>query len=124
VDVMFRARNRYDAYELMDLGIQDVYRESIDTSIRLGVDALVKLGKRRYSAYRAGQNFFRYDESAMRKLMTDRHDMEQYIIKAKAAIAMQEDLLKNERQIAFDVDDHAWDSEMMRQAIQEKSDPS
>jgi hypothetical protein len=50
--------------------------------------------------------------------------MEQYIIKAKAAIAMQEDLLNNERQIAFDVDDHAWDSEMMRQAIQEKSDPS
>lgn len=124
VEVMFRARNRYDAYELMDMGINDVYRESIDTSIRLGVDALVKVGKRRYSAYRAGQNFFRYDESAMRKLMTDRHDMEQYIIKAKAAIAMQEDLLKNERQIAFDVDDHAWDSEMMRQAIQEKSDPS
>lgn len=121
VEVMFRARNRFDAYELMDLGVNDVYRESIDTSIRLGVDALVKLGKRRYSAFRAGQNFLRYDEAAMRKLMTERHDMEQYIIKAKAAIAVQEELLQNDRQISFDADDHAWDSEMMRQVIQQQN---
>ena len=121
VDVMFRARNRYDAYELMDSGVQAIYRESIDTSIRLAVDALVKLGKRRYSAYRAGQNFLRYDEAALRKLMTERHDMEQYIIKAKAAIALQEELLRNDRQISFDADDHAWDSEIMRKVVEEQS---
>ena len=62
--VMARAKNRFDAYELMDMGLENIYREALDTSIRLGVDALVKLGYRRYSAVRAGQTFMKYDESS------------------------------------------------------------
>ena len=55
--LMVRAQGRPDAYTLMDMGIRNIYRESLDTSVRLGVDALVELGFRRYSATRAGQNF-------------------------------------------------------------------
>jgi CPA2 family monovalent cation:H+ antiporter-2 len=57
--VMVRARNRLDAYEMLDMGINDIYRESLDTSVRLGIDVLAKLGVRKYSATRAGQNFIR-----------------------------------------------------------------
>jgi len=57
LEVMVRAKSRLDAYELLDAGMENIYRESLDTSIRLGVDVLIKLGFRRYSATRAGQNF-------------------------------------------------------------------
>lgn len=34
--VLVRSTNRYDAYDLMNAGLLHVYRESVDTSVRLG----------------------------------------------------------------------------------------
>ena len=62
--IMARAKSRLDAYDLIDLGVKDFYRESLDTSVRLGIDVLIKLGYRKYTATRAGQNFIKYDEAA------------------------------------------------------------
>ncbi len=109
--VMVRAKSRMDAYELMDMGIEDVYRESIDTSVRLGVDVLIKLGFRKYSATRAGQTFIKYDEAALRKLATHRHDQEAYLFNTREQIALQEQLLANDRDSAPNVHDDAWDQE-------------
>src|ERR1035437_9724102 len=36
--IMVSARSRLDAYELIDMGVKDIYRESLDTSVRLGID--------------------------------------------------------------------------------------
>ncbi|HPX62135.1 MAG TPA: monovalent cation:proton antiporter-2 (CPA2) family protein, partial [Deltaproteobacteria bacterium] len=63
--VIARAGNNLDAHELMDLDVQYVYRDFLDTAVRAGVDVLSALGHRRYSATRAGQDFIRYDEQAM-----------------------------------------------------------
>jgi CPA2 family monovalent cation:H+ antiporter-2 len=109
--IMARAENRYDAYELIDMGIGDIYRESLDTSVRLGVDCLVKLGFRRYSATRAGQNFLKYDEAAMRKLAPHRHDESAYISTAREQVQLQEQLLTNDREANPTLHDHAWDSD-------------
>ena len=109
--VMVRARNRMDAYRLIDAGVRNIYRETLDTSIRLGVDALVLLGFRRYSATRAGQNFMRYDEAAMPKMAAHRHDKEKYIFSSREEIAMQEELLANDREANPTLHDHAWDHE-------------
>ncbi|HBB15960.1 MAG TPA: potassium transporter, partial [Syntrophus sp. (in: bacteria)] len=68
LEIMVRAENRFDAYDFMDMGLKDIYRETLDTSVRMGIDVLFKLGFRRYSATRAGQNFLKYDEAAMRQL--------------------------------------------------------
>ena len=110
--IMARAENRYDAYELMDMGIGNIYRESLDTSVRLGIDCLVKLGFRRYSATRAGQNFLRYDEAAMHKLAPHRHDESAYIFTAREQIQLQEELLTNDREANPTLNDHAWDSDL------------
>ena len=59
---MARARSRTDAYELIDMGLKDIYRESLHTSVKLAVDVLGKLGQRSYSATRQGQKFLQYDE--------------------------------------------------------------
>lgn len=110
--IMVRAENRYDAYELMDMGINDIYRETLDTSIRLGVDCLVKLGYRRYSATRAGQNFLKYDEAAMHKLAPHRHDESAYIFTVREQVQLQEQLLANDREVNPTLGDHAWDSDL------------
>jgi CPA2 family monovalent cation:H+ antiporter-2 len=113
--VMVRARNRLDAYELLDMGVDDVYRESLDTSVRLGIDVLVKLGVRKYSATRAGQNFIKYDEVALRELAKHRHDQSTYIFSTREQIEIQEQLLTRDRDSSPNVNDHAWDSDLFEE---------
>ena len=110
--IMARAENRLDAYELIDEGVKDIYRETLDTSIRLGIDCLVKLGFRRYSATRAGQNFLKYDEAAMQKLAAQRHDKSAYIFTVREQIQLQEQLLATDREVNPTLGDHAWDSDL------------
>jgi len=111
LEIMVRAENRFDAYDFMDMGLKDIYRETLDTSVRMGIDVLFKLGFRRYSATRAGQNFLKYDEAAMRQLAAHRHDENIYIFNVKEQIRLQEQLLTNDREANPTLNDHAWDSD-------------
>lgn len=108
--LMVRAKDSGDAYDLMDLGITDIYRSSLDTSVKLGVDVLVKLGFRKYSALRAGQNFIKYDQASLDTLARHRHDHKSYIHNAREQILQQEQLLTNDRLVNPTINDHAWDS--------------
>lgn len=119
LEIMVRSKNRMDTYELLDEGIENIYREHLDTSIRLGVDVMKKLGYRTYSAFRAGQNFIKYDEAALRTLSKNRKDMKTYISDVREQIALQEELLQSDRQIIPSANDHAWDSKEMREKILE-----
>jgi CPA2 family monovalent cation:H+ antiporter-2 len=110
--VMVRARSRLDAYELIDMGVKDIYRESLDTSVRLGIDVLGKLGFRKYSATRAGQNFIKYDEAALQQLARHRHDQDKYIFNSREQIQLQEELLTNDLEVNPTLNDHAWDSDL------------
>ena len=111
--IMVRAKSRLDAYELIDLGVKDIYRESLDTSVRLGIDVLTLLGVRKYAATRAGQNFIKYDEAAMSQLAVHRHDQDTYIFNTREQIQLQEQLLTSDRELNPTLNDHAWDSAAM-----------
>lgn len=117
LELMVRAKNRIDSYELVDLGIKNIYREHLDTSVRLGIDVLKLLGHRSYTSYRAGQNFIRYDEEALFKLAKHRHDKKQYISKVRQEVELQEFLLQNDLQNKPNSVDVAWDGEHMRETI-------
>lgn len=114
-----RSRNRSDAYELMDQGVLHIHRETLDTAIRMGVDVLQELGVRRYTAYRAGQDFRRYDEAALKELAAKRGDMKDYIASVREKIEEQEQLLRRDQQHTPSHTDHAWDSEELRTAAQQ-----
>jgi CPA2 family monovalent cation:H+ antiporter-2 len=122
LEIMARTKNRYDAYDLLDIGVENVYRETIDTSVRLGVDALKKLGYRSYTAFRQGQNFIRYDERALRKLMPHHKDLTKYITVSKEEMKLQEDLLASERYNIPNTKDHLWDSEILRENAVKSAD--
>ena len=113
--LMVRARHRFDAFELMDAGVSDVYRQHLDTSIRLGEDVLRHLGYRAYTAHRAGLKFRRYDEEALARLAPLRHNWTEYITGARQEIEQEEALLLADRAIDPTEGEHAWDSEELRQ---------
>lgn len=117
LEIFARTKNRYDAYDLLEIGVDKVYRETLDSSVRLGVDVLKHLGYRSYTAFRQGQNFIKYDERALRKLMKHHKDLSKYISKAKEEIELQEELLASERYNIPNTKDHLWDSEHLREEI-------
>ncbi len=119
LQMMVRSKNRMDAYEFLDEGLDYVYREHLDTSVRLGVDVMKKLGYRTYSAMRAGQNFIKYDEAALKMLGKNRKDQKAYISSVREQIALQEQLLQSDKQHVPSDNDHAWDSKAMREKILE-----
>jgi len=114
LEVLLRARNRFDAYELMELGIKNIYREHLDTSIRMGVDALTKLGFRSYTVHRLAHQFREYDEKALQVLVNYRSNKKEYLSKVKKEIEIQEALLGGELSKKFSLNDHAWDSDQMK----------
>lgn len=63
-----RARDRRHAYELMSIGIEVFRRESFDSALNLGIDALKLLGNDEKVASRAGKIFSEHDHESMKLL--------------------------------------------------------
>lgn len=118
--IMARTGNNLDAHELLDLGVNHIYRGFLDTSVRAGIDVLASLGYRRYSATRSGQDFIKYDEAAMHHLAPHRHDASDYISSAREQIQLQEKLLASDRASIHNQNDHAWDTSSPITAAEEK----
>ncbi len=116
--ILARAKNRMDAYELIDMGLKDIYRESLHTSVKLAVDVLIRLGQRSYTATRQGQKFLKYDEDTLVEMAEHRHDMNKYVIKARETFRFQEELLLNDIRYDSGESDHSWDSETIRDTLQ------
>lgn len=114
VKLMVRAKNRYDAYELLNLGVENIYRESLDTSVKLACDVLSEIGFRRYTLHRQAQQFIKTDEESVRRMAKQPRNEEAYIFKAREEIAAQEKLIEEDRKRGLLEDDHLWDSEQMR----------
>jgi len=115
LEVMIRAKNRYDAFEMMEMGVKNVYREHLDTSIRMGEDVLKKLGFRAYTIHRLAKQFRDYDEEALKVLVKFKGNKDEYISKVKKQIELQETLLSGELMRKFSMNDHAWDSDAMKE---------
>jgi monovalent cation:proton antiporter-2 (CPA2) family protein len=88
-----RAKNRYDAYDLMNAGMLHVYRETLDTSLRLGVDVMKILGHNEQAAQDAAKKFLIYDEANLKNLSAIR-DTEEYIVTARSYIEELDKMLR------------------------------
>lgn len=107
--IYIRAKNRYDAYELIEKDIEHIYRESIHSSVYMGVDVLSELGFRKYTARRKASEFIKFDNASLRKLAAERHDAESYISSVKEEIEIQEKLLNEDKKFIEHRPDTAWD---------------
>ncbi len=118
--IFARASDRTQAYELLEAGVKHVYLESLDTSLRVGVDALKALGFRAYQAYRASKIFRYHDEKSIIELSHLRHDKKGYITQARQRIEDLEQLLLSELREEKEHVDVGWDTTTMREDSAEK----
>jgi len=121
VEMLVRTKNRYDAYELLNLDVTNIYRETLDTSLALASDALNKLGFRKYTLNRQVQNFIKYDEASLRRLASEPKREEDYVFMARKEIEQQEKLLEDDFKRGIVAYDNHWDSEHIRKQL-EKSE--
>jgi monovalent cation:proton antiporter-2 (CPA2) family protein len=113
--ILARANGRTDAYELIEAGVDFVYRETLDASLRLGIEALRLLGFPSYQAHRASKTFRRHDEHALRELAKMRHDRKAYISHARQRISDLEAIVLEEMQPGEDQErDLGWDTTSLR----------
>ncbi len=113
--VLARATGRGEALALIEAGVQHIYRETFDASLRLGTDALKLLGMRAYAAERAARSFRRYDEQTLRETAAERHDTQRYMALVRARLQNLEGVLRAEQRAHFDNgEDHAWDVSALR----------
>ncbi len=113
--VLVRAQDRPDAYELMDAGVLHLYRETFDSSLRMGVDALQLLGRRSYQAHRAAMIFRKHDDRALKHLSAIRDDRKQYINLAREKIEELEKFIEADIQNRSLDRDAGWDVESLKE---------
>lgn len=107
--IMCRARNRHDAYDLMNRGLMHIYRETVDTSLRLGVDTMRLLGYRAYTAKRLARTFMHHDEANLKHLASI-HNKDEYITKARKYIEEIETIIQADAQGPI-LKDSGWELE-------------
>jgi monovalent cation:H+ antiporter-2, CPA2 family len=115
--ILARAVDWSDAHALVEAGVENVYRETLDSSLRLGVDALRLVGFRGYQAGRASRTFLRHDEESVRELTKLRRDQASYIDVARGRIEDLERLLLSDIEDAAETRDLGWDAESLREDV-------
>ena len=108
--ILTRARNRIDAYELIDHKVDHIYRETLYSAVQMGVAVLVELGQRKYTATRHGQKFIKQDEVTTHKLATKRANKKAYMTIMQEEVKLQEQILKSDIHSLSNSLNYSWDS--------------
>jgi len=112
--ILARAFGRTEAYDLLDAGVELVYRETFESAVRLGADVLREVGFHAHDAHRRALAFRRLDERFLREMREHRHDEAAYVHEAKRRLEALEALLQADREAPTPELDAAWDSEPLR----------
>lgn len=94
--IFARAVGRVHAYEFQKRGIQSFYRETVGSSLDLGIDVMRELGFRRLQAQRAALMFKRHDEQSVRELAQFWEDDDAYFKNARQHIEAFEQMFASD----------------------------
>lgn len=112
LNVLVRATDRNHAQQLIRLGADHVFRESLDSGISLGVEALKALGMRANQAHRAGQVFRRHDEAVLHEEAKRMHDQEpEFVNRSLTERRILKKLLGLDALTYYDNLNDAWSTE-------------
>ncbi len=110
LDIVARTGGLEDSCELIDMGITSIYRETFDSALRMGSEALSTLGHRKYNVNRAMKTFRKHDEQHIRELAAMRHDRKTLIRETKQRIEDLERLMLRERDELHRDKELGWDA--------------
>ncbi|MGX5817859.1 monovalent cation:proton antiporter-2 (CPA2) family protein [Chitinophaga lutea] len=108
LQMMVRATENADAFDLMNAGVLHIYRETVDTSLRLATDVLERLGRRAYHTQRTARMFRRFDEKSLKGLSAFRDD-KQYVNVVKERIEELQQLIQADSYSNMIIRDTGWD---------------
>ena len=120
--IVARARGWLGAHDLMEAGVDHVFRDTLDSSLRMGAETLRLLGLRGFRAYRLARGFRRRDEAILRELLEHRHDQGEFLTRARERIHDLEQLMQAEMADQTPVDE-GWDSTGLREAAARGENP-
>ncbi len=94
--LFIRAHSRVEAYEYLDAGEERIYRETLDSSLRLAGDALRMLGESDEAAERATRLYRERDELMVREMAKHRHDDKELYSAAREAHRSLDELMRSD----------------------------
>ena len=94
--IFARARNRGHAFDLLEMGIKHIKRETFDSSVNFAGDLLVALGFEQEIANNIAEKFHRHDEQMLLEQVKVRSDEKMYISLTNQGAAQLADVLKEE----------------------------
>jgi len=97
LEIFLRAHGRTDAYDMLEAGEERIYRDTLDSSLRMGADVLEHLGMKKDAAHVAAEVYRRGDEDALREMRHHRNDQKKYLSKGREAVKALDDLMRRER---------------------------
>lgn len=117
LQVLVRAIDRSDAFDFIEAGIDNVYRETLDASLRMGIDAMRMLGIRAYRAQRAAKIFLNHDDHMLREIAEHRRDRKSFINVVRQRIADLEALIQADAADPALDRDAGWDVDSLREEV-------
>ena len=96
--IVARARNRRHAHKLMDLGVELIFRETLQSSLSMSEAVLTTLGRSREEARRMAQAFCEHDSQLLRQQHAIHNSEDDLIQSAKDTSEELERLLRDDIQ--------------------------
>jgi len=113
LQLLVRVDQRSLGYEMIQNGIDRIYREVFDSALVCADEAYRLLGGRAHHSHRGIKMFRQRDELSMRKLAVLWGDEKNFYEAARKVIAEEEQLLK--AGVGPTGEDHAWDNATLRE---------
>jgi monovalent cation:proton antiporter-2 (CPA2) family protein len=107
--IFARSFDRVHAYELLNAGVDEVFREVFSTSVDMGERVLVALGQHPFEAHRAAKTFKSYDEKVVREQAHHAGDTEKMVDLARISRAELSRILAGDRLSPPVNTDQAWE---------------
>jgi len=103
--ILVRSENRDDAYDQMNAGIMHIYRETLDTSLRVGIDVMKLLGHDAFEAAKSAQTFFHHDEKTLKYLASMRNEANYMDVVREKIEELEELILADKKVIASETEE-------------------
>lgn len=96
LQIFIRAYSRVEAYDYLNAGEARIYRDTLDSSLRLGGDVLQQLGETAAAAERATSLYRERDEIMVHEMARHRHDSKKFFSAAQEAHRSLNELMRSD----------------------------
>lgn len=100
IKVFARARNRQHVFEMMELGVEHIRRETFDASLILTRELLVELGIPVARAHQMIDHFQYHDEQMLKEQFKVRHDPQLYVDVSRLGMQQLAQVLRDDQKQA------------------------